>query len=39
MTTTVEYIRYRIASDDRQPFEDAYRKAAESLAATPSTTN
>ncbi|MFE9093915.1 putative quinol monooxygenase [Streptomyces sp. NPDC007264] len=35
MTTTVEYIRYRIASDDQPAFEDAYRKAAESLAAAP----
>jgi len=35
MTTTVEYIRYRIALPDQQAFEDAYAKAAESLAASP----
>ncbi|MFJ6938158.1 putative quinol monooxygenase [Streptomyces sp. NPDC101132] len=35
MATTVEYIRYRIALDEQQSFEDAYRKAAESLAAAP----
>ncbi|MFD1659386.1 putative quinol monooxygenase [Streptomyces caeni] len=35
MATTVEYIRYRIALDDQPAFEDAYRKAAESLAAAP----
>ncbi|MFE1832441.1 putative quinol monooxygenase [Streptomyces yangpuensis] len=35
MTTTVEYIRYRIALDDQQAFEDAYARAAESLAASP----
>ncbi|MFJ5550687.1 MULTISPECIES: putative quinol monooxygenase [unclassified Streptomyces] len=35
MATTVEYIRYRIALDDRQAFEDAYREAAKSLAAAP----
>ncbi|WP_308108272.1 putative quinol monooxygenase [Streptomyces antimicrobicus] len=35
MTQTVEYIRYRIALDDQQAFEDAYRRAAESLAASP----
>ncbi|MET8140967.1 antibiotic biosynthesis monooxygenase family protein [Sphaerisporangium sp. NPDC005288] len=35
MTTTVEYIRYRIPSDGRKDFEDAYRRAAESLAAAP----
>ncbi|MFJ3924426.1 putative quinol monooxygenase [Streptomyces sp. NPDC090022] len=33
--TTVEYIRYRIALDDQQAFEEAYRRAAESLAASP----
>ncbi|MFD9375954.1 antibiotic biosynthesis monooxygenase family protein [Streptomyces sp. NPDC059999] len=35
MTTTVEYIRYRIAPDDQQEFEAAYGRAAESLAASP----
>ncbi|MFF1557450.1 antibiotic biosynthesis monooxygenase family protein [Streptomyces sp. NPDC058279] len=35
MTTTVEYIRYRIATDDQSAFEDAYARAAESLAASP----
>ncbi|MBT2407216.1 MULTISPECIES: antibiotic biosynthesis monooxygenase family protein [unclassified Streptomyces] len=35
MTTTVEYIRYRIALDDQQAFENAYGKAAEALAASP----
>ncbi|WP_415947760.1 putative quinol monooxygenase [Streptomyces sp. KLOTTS4A1] len=35
MPSTVEYIRYRIASDDQKGFEDSYRKAAESLAAAP----
>ncbi|WP_349372195.1 antibiotic biosynthesis monooxygenase family protein [Streptomyces sp. G-G2] len=35
MTTTVEYIRYRIALDDQPAFEDSYRRAAESLAASP----
>ncbi|AKL65281.1 antibiotic biosynthesis monooxygenase [Streptomyces sp. CJ_13] len=35
MTTTVEYIRYRIALDDQQAFEDAYTRAAEALAASP----
>ncbi|WKD35649.1 putative quinol monooxygenase [Streptomyces xanthophaeus] len=35
MTTTVEYIRYRIALDDQSAFEDAYARAAESLAASP----
>ncbi|MFG2297850.1 putative quinol monooxygenase [Streptomyces sp. NPDC048603] len=35
MATTVEYIRYRIALDDQPAFEDAYRRAAESLAAAP----
>ncbi|KOU15129.1 MULTISPECIES: putative quinol monooxygenase [Streptomyces] len=35
MTTTVEYIRYRIALDDQQAFEDSYRQAAEALAASP----
>ncbi|MFG2619597.1 putative quinol monooxygenase [Streptomyces sp. NPDC048507] len=35
MTTTVEYIRYRIASQDQQAFEEAYARAAEALAASP----
>ncbi|MER6216947.1 putative quinol monooxygenase [Streptomyces sp. NPDC048387] len=35
MTTTVEYIRYRIASQDQQAFEEAYARAAEALAAAP----
>ncbi|MGW7438274.1 putative quinol monooxygenase [Streptomyces sp. NPDC054849] len=35
MTTTVEYIRYRIALDDQPAFEDAYARAAEALAASP----
>ncbi|MET9470058.1 antibiotic biosynthesis monooxygenase family protein [Streptomyces sp. NPDC006544] len=35
MTTTVEYIRYRIARDDQPAFEDAYARAAEALAASP----
>lgn len=35
MTTTVEYIRYRIALDDQPAFQDAYVKASESLAAAP----
>ncbi|MFJ9339333.1 putative quinol monooxygenase [Streptomyces sp. NPDC101733] len=35
MTTTVEYIRYRVASQDQQAFEDAYARAAEALAASP----
>ena len=35
MTTTVEYIRYRIAPENRKNFEQAYLKAAESLAAAP----
>lgn len=35
MSTTVEYIRYRIALDDRKAFESAYAQAAESLAASP----
>ncbi|MET3985103.1 antibiotic biosynthesis monooxygenase family protein [Streptomyces sp. PvR034] len=35
MTTTVEYIRYRIASADQPAFEDAYRRAAEALTASP----
>ncbi|MFD9355343.1 putative quinol monooxygenase [Streptomyces sp. NPDC060031] len=35
MTTTVEYIRYRIALDDQPAFEESYRKAAEALAASP----
>ncbi|MET9606772.1 antibiotic biosynthesis monooxygenase family protein [Streptomyces sp. NPDC006512] len=35
MTTTVEYIRYRIALDDQQAFEEAYARGAEALAASP----
>ncbi|MFE2286584.1 putative quinol monooxygenase [Streptomyces sp. NPDC059443] len=35
MTTTVEYIRYRIALDEQPAFESAYVKAAEALAASP----
>ncbi|MEV7418906.1 antibiotic biosynthesis monooxygenase family protein [Streptomyces sp. NPDC089919] len=35
MATTVEYIRYRIALEDQNAFEDAYRTAAQSLAAAP----
>lgn len=35
MTTTVEYIRYRIALDDQLAFEDAYLRASEALAASP----
>ena len=35
MTTTVEYIRYRIAPEQQQSFEQAYTTAAESLAAAP----
>ncbi|MFF1415413.1 putative quinol monooxygenase [Streptomyces sp. NPDC058289] len=35
MTTTVEYIRYRIALDDQPAFEDAYVRASESLTASP----
>ncbi|WP_323182379.1 MULTISPECIES: antibiotic biosynthesis monooxygenase family protein [unclassified Streptomyces] len=35
MTTTVEYIRYRIALDDQPAFEDAYVRASEALAASP----
>lgn len=35
MTITVEYIRYRIASENSKTFEEAYLKAAESLAAAP----
>ncbi|MDH6539109.1 putative quinol monooxygenase [Streptomyces lavendulae] len=35
MTTTVEYIRYRIASQDQKAFEEAYARAAEALAASP----
>ncbi|MGW0395103.1 putative quinol monooxygenase [Streptomyces sp. NPDC003042] len=35
MTTTVEYIRYRIALDEQQKFEDAYARAAGALAAAP----
>ena len=35
MTTTVEYIRYRIALDDQPAFEEAYARAAQALAASP----
>ncbi|MFD9307734.1 putative quinol monooxygenase [Streptomyces sp. NPDC060048] len=35
MTTSVEYIRYRIALDDRPAFEGAYARAADALAASP----
>lgn len=35
MTATVEYVRYRIAPDEQKAFEDAYRRAAGSLATAP----
>ncbi|MEU9032856.1 antibiotic biosynthesis monooxygenase family protein [Streptomyces sp. NPDC048383] len=35
MTITVEYIRYRIAPDDQEAFEQAYARGAEALAAAP----
>ncbi|WP_037601196.1 putative quinol monooxygenase [Streptacidiphilus rugosus] len=35
MTSTVEYIRYRIAAEGHDAFLAGYRKAAESLAAAP----
>ncbi|MFH9038761.1 group II truncated hemoglobin [Streptomyces sp. NPDC017966] len=35
MVTTVEYVRHRIAPDDRKAFEKAYAKASEALAAAP----
>jgi quinol monooxygenase YgiN len=35
MTTTVEYIRYRIGPEGQTDFEDAYRRAGEALTAAP----